>query len=151
VAAGADIITFQVESTRHPHRVLQRLKELENRNDPNSDLMRGIGLNPGTPLGVVEPLLDELEMILLLAVNPGWSGQKFIASTTNRIAQTKEFIAASGREILICVDGGVTKQNIEEIINLGADLIVAGSAIFDGKTPRENAQFMLEACHRGTV
>ena len=106
---------------------------------------RGVGLNPGTPLAVLEPLLDELEFILILAVNPGWGGQKFIASTRGRVEKTRHMIAASGREILLGVDGGITRDNIDDVAALGVDLIVTGSAVFDGKAAEANAKFMLEA------
>ena len=133
VAAGAGIITFHVESTRHPHRVLQSLA--------GSGVIRGIALNPGTPLGVVEPLIDELELIFLLAVNPGWGGQKFLPSTERRLAAARELIG--DREILIEVDGGITRKNIEHVATLGADLVVSGSAIYDGVAPLDNARYML--------
>jgi ribulose-phosphate 3-epimerase len=138
VDAGASIITCHVESTRHPHRVLQSLA--------GSGVIRGIALNPGTPLDVIEPLLDELELVFLLAVNPGWGGQKFLPSTEARLARAREMI--DGREILLEVDGGITKANIEHIATLGADLIVSGSAIFDGVAPGDNARYMLEAVRK---
>jgi ribulose-phosphate 3-epimerase len=144
-AAGADIITFHPEACVHPHRVLQQMRNMTNANDPARGLLRGVALNPGTPLAVLEPLLDEVEVILLLAVNPGWGGQKFIPSTFDRIARTKQLIAASGREILLAVDGGITRSNIAEVARTGVDIIVTGSAVFDGKAAEENARFMLEA------
>jgi len=134
VAAGAGIVTFHVESTRHPHRVLQSLA--------GSGVIRGVALNPGTPLEVLEPLIDELELIFLLAVNPGWGGQKFLPSTERRLAAARELIG--DREILLEVDGGITRANIEHIATLGADLVVSGSAIYDGVAPLDNARFMLE-------
>jgi len=145
VAAGADIITFHPDASTHPHRVLQEMGKMENANDAGRGLIRGVALNPGSPLQVLEPLLDGLEMVLLLAVNPGWGGQQFAKSTFSRIERVKEMIRNSGREILLCVDGGITRNNIAEIVRTGTDLIVAGSAIFDGKAPRENAEFMLSA------
>jgi ribulose-phosphate 3-epimerase len=135
VEAGASIITCHVESTIHPHRVLQSLS--------GTGVIRGIALNPGTPLSVLEPLLDELELIFLLAVNPGWGGQKFLPSTERRLFEARRMIG--DREILLEVDGGITKANIEHVATLGADLIVSGSAIFDGKAPLDNARYMLEA------
>jgi len=145
VAAGADIITFHPEACTHPHRVLQQMRNMTNANDPARGLLRGVALNPGTPLQVLEPLLGELELILLLAVNPGWGGQKFIPSTFDRIARAKQLIAASGREILLAVDGGITRSNIAEVARTGVDIIVTGSAVFDGKAAEENARSMLEA------
>jgi ribulose-phosphate 3-epimerase len=149
VAAGADIVTIHVEDCSHPHRVLQKLGTLANVNDAERGIVRGVALNPGTPLEALEPLLDELEYILLLAVNPGWGGQKYIPATTARIAQVQRMIAASGRNIILGVDGGITKENIAQIAATGADLIVTGSAVFDGKTPEANARFMLEAVAAG--
>ena len=144
-AAGADIITFHQEAGAHVHRVLQKLGTLANANDPERGLVRGIALNPGTPLETLEPILEEADFILLLAVNPGWGGQKFIPSTFARIAKAQRLIADSGREILLGVDGGITRENIGEVSKTGVNIIVTGSAVFDGKAPEENAKFMLEA------
>ena len=145
VEAGADIVTIHPDATAHPHRVLQELGGMENANDAARGLIRGVALNPGTPLTVLEPLLDELEMVLLLAVNPGWGGQKFAQSTLGRMEQVKKRIEESGREILLAVDGGIKRNNVAEIARKGVDLVVAGSAIFDGKAARENARQMLQA------
>ena len=145
VAVGADIVTIHVEACSNPHRVLQKLGMLTNANDPERGVVRGVALNPGTPLEALDPLLDELEYISILAVNPGWGGQKYIPSTTARIARVQRMIAESGKNIILGVDGGVTKDNIAQVAATGADLIVTGSAVFDGKTPEANARFMLDA------
>lgn len=145
VAAGADIITVHVEASRHTHRVLQQLGQMPNANDPARGIVRGVALNPGTPIEAVEPVLDEAEMVLLLAVNPGWSGQKFIPATMDRIARLQELVERSKQELLIGVDGGITRQNIAEVARAGADLIVTGSAVFDGSAPAANARAMLQA------
>jgi ribulose-phosphate 3-epimerase len=145
VAAGADVMTIHPEACSHVHRVLQKMGTLTNANDPQRGLVRGIALNPGTPLEVLDPILDEVDLILLLAVNPGWGGQKFIPSTFGRIAKAQRMIADSGREILLAVDGGITRDNIGEVAKTGVDLIVTGSAVFGGKAPEANAKFMLEA------
>ncbi len=145
VKAGADIVTVHAEASAHPHRVLQELGAMENANDPGRGLLRGLALNPGTPLAAAEPLLDQVELLLVLAVNPGWGGQKFGAETPRRLEQAKRMIEASGRDVLVCVDGGITRDNIAEVTGLGPDLIVTGSAVFDGKAPADNARFMLEA------
>jgi ribulose-phosphate 3-epimerase len=149
VAAGADIISIHPEGTRHPHRALQVLAKAVNANDPERGIIRGISINPGTPVDAIAPLLDEVEFVQILAVNPGWGGQAFIGSTVARLAHARELINASGRPILLGVDGGVTKANIEQIAGLGVDLIVTGSAVFDGKAAAENAAFMLAASSRG--
>ncbi len=145
VAAGADIVTIHVEDCSHVHRVLQKLATLTNVNDAERGVVRGVALNPGTPLEALEPLLDEVEYILLLAVNPGWGGQKYIPATTERIARVRRMIAGSGRNIILGADGGITRENIAEVSATGVDLIVTGSAVFDGKAPEANARFMLEA------
>lgn len=123
VEAGANVLTFHVEATRHPHRVLQAI---------GTGVTRGIALNPGTPVGVVEPLLDQVELVLILAVNPGWGGQKFAANTQQRLATVRDLIDRSGRSVLLGVDGGVTRENVGAIAGMGVDVIVAGSAVFDG-------------------
>jgi ribulose-phosphate 3-epimerase len=145
VAAGADMITVHAESSSHIHRVLQKLGGMENANNPSTGLIRGVALNPGTPLAVLDPLLEEVELIMLLGINPGWGGQSFISSTFSRIAEVKEMIAARGEEILVCVDGGITKENIADIAEAGVDVVVTGSAVFDGKDPVRNARFMLNS------
>ena len=144
VAAGADILTIHVESEpTHIHRVFQSLGAMSNANDPDRGIVRGVAINPGTPVGAIEPVLDVVEMIVLLAINPGWGGQKFSASTAERVAQVRRMIG--DRDILVAVDGGITRDNAPEVAAMGADLIVTGSAVFDGKAPLENAKAMLAA------
>jgi ribulose-phosphate 3-epimerase len=148
VAAGADMITIHLESARQPHRVLQVLGDAINANDPTRGLIRGIAVNPSTPIEALEPLLDHADYVLVLAINPGWGGQGFLAATERRLARAREMIAASGRPILLGVDGGVTKANIARVAAMGADVIVTGSAVFDGIAPAENLRFMCEAVAR---
>ena len=131
VEAGADAITFHVEATRHPHRVLQELA--------GSGVARGVALNPGTPLAAIEPLLDELELVLLLAVNPGWSGQSFIPATGPRLAAARRLLA--GREVALAVDGGITAANVAAAAEQ-VDVVVTGSAVFDGVAAAENLRAM---------
>ena len=147
VAAGADLITIHAESCRHPHRVLQQSGKMENANQAARGLIRSVALNPGTPLETIEPLLGELEMILLLAVNPGWGGQKFIESTHERLREVKKMVQKSGNDILIAVDGGIKRDNVAEMGASGVDLVVTGSAVFDGKAPSQNAKYMIAALH----
>ena len=130
VAAGADIVTVHVESADDVLPVLRKLR----------GVIRGIAVNPGTAMEAIEPLLDDVEMVVVLAVVPGVSS-KFEDSTPDRLAKAREMIA--GRDILLCVDGGIKRDNIAQVAKLGADIIVTGSAVFDGKAPRENAEFML--------
>jgi len=145
VTAGADIVTVHVEASRHLHRVLQQLGSMTNANDPTRGIVRGVALNPGTPVEAIEPVLGEIELVLVLAVNPGWGSQRFIPSTFDRLARAKAIVGRSGRRVLVGVDGGITKQNVAEVARAGADLVVTGSAVFDGKAAASNARFMLDA------
>ena len=114
-----------------------------NVNDPARGILRGIAVSPGTPLEVLPPLLDDVDYVLLLAIDPGWGGQTFAPSTAARVARVRELIAASGRPILLGIDGGITKENIAAVAALGADVVVTGSAIFDGTPDVEsNARLM---------
>jgi ribulose-phosphate 3-epimerase len=138
VDAGAGILTFHIESTRHPHRVLQSLA--------GTGVVRGVALNPGTPVEVIKPLLDELELVLVLGVNPGWTGQSFIPSTEARIDEVRTLIG--GREVVVALDGGITKANVEHMASLDVDILVTGSAVFDGTEPATNAREILESVSR---
>jgi len=120
--AGADIITFHVEAAKHPHRVLQAIKA--------AGCKAGICLNPGTPLSMVEELLDDLDMIVIMSVNPGYGGQKFIPNSLDKIARLKAMLAKAGSNAEIEVDGGVTVDNCRELAAAGADVLVAGSAVY---------------------
>ena len=145
VAAGADMITFHVEGAPQPHRVLQALGAATNANDPERGIIRGVGINPSTPVEALEPLLDEVDYILVLAINPGWGGQPLVSTTARRLERVRAMVGASGRDILVGVDGAVTRGNIREVAGLGADIIVSGSAIFDGKAVADNLRYMLDA------
>jgi ribulose-phosphate 3-epimerase len=141
VAAGADIVTLHLESCRYPHRALQELTRLgESR---PQGLVRGIALNPGTALTAVEPLLELADLVVLLSINPGWGGQQLSDSTALRVAGMRRILDREGSKALIGLDGGVTRGNIDRIAGWGADIVVTGSAVFDGKAPAENARYML--------
>jgi len=142
VDAGADMLTFHVEATRHPHRVLQAL---------GTAVKRGIALNPGTPITAVEPLLDDVELVLVLAVNPGWGGQHFSPGTERRLAAVRELIEHSGRAVMLGVDGGVTRENVGSIASMGVDVIVAGSAVFDGGDAAANLRQLRAGAVRAAV
>jgi ribulose-phosphate 3-epimerase len=147
VAAGACVVTVHVEASRHPHRVLQELTALSAGVRP---VLRGIALNPGTPVQAVEPLLDLADLVLVLAVNPGWPGQAPAANTQRRVAAVRELAGQAGRPVLIGVDGGVTLKNAAEVAGWGADIVVSGSAIFDGKDPAGNIERILGSLHSQT-
>jgi ribulose-phosphate 3-epimerase len=125
--------------------VLQQLGTMQNANDPARGIVRGIALNPGTPLEALDPLLDEVELVLLLAVNPGYPGQRFIPTTLERLARARRRLDAASRRILLAVDGGITHENVGRLAGTGVDLVVTGSAVFDGRAPAENARRMLAA------
>src|SRR4029077_5362141 len=141
VDAGASMLTFHVEATKHPHRVLQAL---------GSSVVRGVALNPGTLATTVEPLLDHVELVMVLAVNPGWSGQRFAPGTQEKLHAVKDLIERSGRNVMVGVDGGITRENAGAIAAMGVDLIVAGSAVFDGGDVRVNLETLLAGLGRGT-
>jgi ribulose-phosphate 3-epimerase len=132
VAAGADIITIHADACVHPHRVLQVLGATAHRDRADRTVARGVALNPGAPVGVLDPFLDEIEMVMLVAINPGWGGQAFIPATLGRIEAVRQRILSSGREILIAVDGGITRRNVGQLAGRGVDIVVTGSAVFDG-------------------
>jgi len=120
--AGADIITFHPEASDHIDRSLQLIKD--------NGCQAGLVLNPATPLHYLDFVMDKLDVILLMSVNPGFGGQSFIPTTLDKLRLVKEKIKASGRDIRLQVDGGVKANNIAEIAEAGADMFVAGSAIF---------------------
>lgn len=123
-AAGSDGITVHPESGPHLHRTLQSIKALKKR--------AGIVLNPGTPVSVIEPVIDLLDLILVMSVNPGFGGQKFIASQLDKIGTLRRMIDASGRDIDLQVDGGMNFDTALQAIAAGADVLVAGTATFKG-------------------
>ena len=120
--AGCDHIAIHPESGPHPHRALQMIAALGKK--------PGIVLNPGTPLEIIAPLIDQCGLVMLMSVNPGFGGQTFIPGTLPRIAAVRAMITASGRDIRLMVDGGVTRATAPAIIAAGADALVAGTAVF---------------------
>ena len=142
VQAGAAIVTVHAEASKHPHRTLQELTALSASVRP---VIRGYAVNPGTPVQVIEPVLELIDLVLVLAVNPGWSGQAPAANTRRRIDAVRELTLAAGHPILVGVDGGVTLRNAAEVASWGADLVVSGSAIFDGRDAPANLTAMLAA------
>ena len=123
--AGASYISFHPEASNHIDRSLQLIHDL--------GCKAGLVLNPATPVDYLEHVMDKLDLILLMSVNPGFGGQQFIQSTLPKLGQVRELIKASGRNIRLEVDGGVTVGNIAEVARAGADMFVAGSAIFGSK------------------
>lgn len=128
--AGADIIVVHQEATKHLHRTIMQVKELGKK--------VGVSLNPATSLSTLEYILDELDMVLIMSVDPGFGGQSFIPSSLEKVRKLKEMIQKRGLSTDIQVDGGVTKNNIRSLVEAGANILVAGSAIY-GKEDIEQA------------
>lgn len=134
--AGADIICVHAEACTHLHRTIQHIKQL--------GIKAAVALNPGTPLSAIDYILEDLDMVLVMSVNPGFGGQKFIPSSLRKIKELKSILKERGLEhIDIEVDGGVTLNNVQEIKAAGANVFVAGSAVFNGDT-RENTESFLK-------
>ncbi|TFZ39577.1 ribulose-phosphate 3-epimerase [Soehngenia longivitae] len=122
IDAGADILTIHAEATTHLHRTIQLIK--------SRGIKAGVSLNPATPLDVLEYIMDELDLILLMSVNPGFGGQSFIKAVERKIQTLKNRISADYSNVLIEVDGGIKLDNAKHIADLGADILVIGSDIF---------------------
>ncbi len=134
--AGASMITFHPEASEHIDRSLGLIKE--------SGCQAGLVLNPATPLSILEHVMDKLDMILLMSVNPGFGGQSFIPETLNKTRLVRQLIEKSGRDIRLEIDGGVKINNIREIMQAGADTFVAGSAIFNTQDYKATIDAMRE-------
>ncbi|GGR49291.1 hypothetical protein GCM10008959_08150 [Deinococcus seoulensis] len=130
--AGADGLTVHVESTPHIHRAVQQIRELGKK--------AGVTLNPGTPLETLQPLLHDVDLILIMSVNPGFGGQKFIPHSLERIRTVRRWLDETGSAAELQVDGGVGPTNARAVVNAGASNLVAGSAVFG----RDGAQAGLE-------
>ncbi len=128
--AGADGLTLHLEATRHPHRALQQIRGLEKR--------AGICINPGTSVGLLEPLLELADLVLLMGVNPGFGGQKFIPNTYQRLRELVMLRDAVNPDCLLEVDGGVSADNLVTLFQEGADVLVAGSAVFNARGAAAN-------------
>ncbi|MGB5822798.1 MAG: ribulose-phosphate 3-epimerase, partial [Proteocatella sp.] len=128
--AGADIITIHQESTNHLHRAIMAVKEC--------GCKVGVSLNPATPINVLEYILEDIDMVLIMSVNPGFGGQSFIRSSLDKIRDLKNMIIEKRLNVEIQVDGGINSNNIGDVVEAGADILVAGSAIFS-KSDIKNA------------
>ncbi len=134
--AGADVITVHYEACTHLHSVVHQIKE--------SGAKAGVALNPHTPVSVLYDLLEDIDMVLIMSVNPGFGGQKFIPRTIQRIQQLKERILVQNTNTLIEIDGGVSLQNAGKIIRAGADVLVAGSSVFRSDDPEKSIRQLKE-------
>ncbi len=125
--AGADWLTVHYETCPHLHRTIQKIREL--------GMKPAVSLNPHTDVSLLEPVLKDLNMVLVMTVNPGFGGQKFIEGSWDKIRKLKKMIQDSGAETLIQVDGGVTEDNISDLIKAGVDVFVVGNTIFSSNNP----------------
>jgi len=125
--AGADVITVHYEACPHIHRTLAQIRE--------TGAQAGVAINPGTPITVLEDVLEEASMVLIMSVNPGFGGQKFIYRTLKKVEQLKERLITRNLPAKIEIDGGVGLQNAESLLQAGADILVAGSSVFKADNP----------------
>jgi ribulose-phosphate 3-epimerase len=135
--AGADIITVHYEACNHLHRTIQNIKA--------HGMKAGVSLNPHTPVSVLEEIIADLDLVLIMTVNPGFGGQKFIENSYSKIARLKKMIIEKGSQALIQVDGGVDQTNIRKLADTGVDVMVIGSFIFKSATPVETIKKLKEA------
>lgn len=133
--AGADIITVHAEACKHLDRTIDAIKE--------KGLIAGVAINPATSLSAIEYILNKVDMVLIMTVNPGFGGQNLIPYTIDKIRELKELLRRTGNKVDIEVDGGVKLDNVEEILSAGANIIVAGSAVFNGDIA-ENTECFLQ-------
>ena len=130
--AGADYITVHVEACKHLHRTIYQIKE--------AGVKAGVVLNPSTPVEMIQHIIEDIDMVLLMSVNPGFGGQKFIPSVLPKIKKVKEMAVAKGADIEIEIDGGVNEQTAKLCVEAGATVLVAGSAVFNEENRREAIQ-----------
>ncbi|TYP59992.1 ribulose-phosphate 3-epimerase [Thermosediminibacter litoriperuensis] len=127
IKAGADILTVHVESTVHINRLVQSIRD--------KGALPAVALNPGTPLNALDYILEDVHMVLLMTVNPGFGGQSFIKGMLKKIRELKSLIVTRNLDVLIQVDGGINEKNALEVVNAGADILVAGSAVYNSPDP----------------
>lgn len=126
---GSEILTVHYEACTHLHRTIQAIK--------NESMKAGVALNPHTPVSVLEDIIQDIDLVLIMSVNPGFGGQSFIENTYKKIRQAKEMIVKNHSKALIEVDGGVSNKNARQLIEAGADALVAGSFVFNSESPTE--------------
>jgi len=132
--AGANILTVHYEACTHLHRTVQAIK--------CEGMKAGVALNPHTPVSVLDAILPELDMVLIMSVNPGFGGQSFIPNALRKISQLKQMADILNPEVIIQVDGGVGSQNVAEIVGAGANCLVAGSAVFNAESPQKAIELL---------
>ncbi len=136
-AAGSDFLTIHAEASRHLHRTLSQIRE--------KGISPGVSINPATPLALVEEILPDVDLLLIMTVNPGFGGQKFIKSMIPKIRKAREMIDRIAPRIILEVDGGITPENIGQVSAAGAGVFVAGAAVFGGSDYGEKIRLLKEA------
>ena len=126
---GADVLTVHYEACTHLHRTLQAIKA--------SDMQAGVALNPHTPISVLEDVINDIDLVCIMSVNPGFGGQSFIENTYKKVIQLKDLITKSSAPTKIEIDGGVTNKNAHKLVSAGADILVAGSYVFKNENPTQ--------------
>lgn len=139
--AGADLITFHYEAAKHPHRLVEELRQ--------AGAMVGVAINPGTPAWSLEGLMNIVDMVLVMSVEPGFSGQSFIDYTYDKVRRLRSMANALSKRTRIEVDGGVTRSNAGSLSAAGADILVAGSAVFDTRDRGMEIRAIRESARRG--
>ncbi|MDD7557350.1 MAG: ribulose-phosphate 3-epimerase [Porphyromonas somerae] len=134
--AGADVLTLHYEASRHLHRAMQQIRD--------AGMKAGVVLNPHTPVELLQDLLPYLDLVLLMSVNPGFGGQKFIPQILDKTVRLKKMIEKRGLEVLIEVDGGVNAETAVQLFDAGADVLVAGSYVFGSEDPQKTIERLLE-------
>jgi ribulose-phosphate 3-epimerase len=134
--SGAQMITVHLEACPHIHRTIQEIKDL--------GCLAGVAINPGTPVSLLRDIIADLDLVLLMSVNPGFGGQKFIPHTIDKVAEAKRLITSTGKDIYLEVDGGVSLQNATSLISAGANVLVAGSFVFSSPNPQETISQLVQ-------
>ena len=134
--AGADILTVHYEACTHLHRTIQQIKA--------QGMKAGVSLNPHTPVSLLEDVIEDMDVVLLMSVNPGFGGQSFIEQTINKVDKLKKLIMESNSHTLIEIDGGVNFETGKRLVNAGADALVAGSFVFNSPDPEANIKGLKE-------
>ncbi|MBU5488627.1 ribulose-phosphate 3-epimerase [Clostridium sp. MSJ-8] len=140
VSSGADMITFHYEATKHVDRTINYIK--------SKGIKVGLALNPGTDVSLIKNLISELDMVLIMSVNPGFGGQKFIKYSIDKIKEVRKLADSYNKDLYIQVDGGVDKNNAKDIINAGANVLVAGSAVFKNNEIEKNIKELKESVNK---
>ncbi len=139
--AGAASISIHVEATAHLHRCVGRIRE--------RGLRAGVALNPATPVSALDEIAPDIDIVVVMSVNPGFGGQQYLAGSTDKIARVRRLLDARGSRALVEVDGGITAGNVEDVVNAGADVIVAGSSVFGGAGVASSVQALRAGIDRG--